>query len=393
MNMSNMSPEYIPVADPGAVIRASEDAVHQAIERVLASGRYVLGEEVAAFEGEWAQYIGAQFCVGVGSGTDALALALRAVGVRPGDEVITVSQTAVATVAAIEQIGAVAVFVDIDPVTRCLDPARVKDVISARTRAVVPVHLYGQPAPMEAILNVARRYRLAVVEDCAQAHGADIEGRKVGTWGDAGAFSFYPTKNLAAIGDGGAVVTNRLDVADTLRALREYGWTERYVSTRPGVNSRLDELQAAILRVQLPRLDDWNHRRRAIAERYGAMIDGPRLIAPARIEGTLHAMHLFVVETDERDELRRFLHRAGIGTAVHYPLPVHQQPAYEGRIRGGESLPETEHLCRRILTLPLGPHLREYQVERVCAALQAWCRSEGDVASCATTAPTSIATT
>jgi len=388
-----MPPELIPVADPRALVSAAAADLHEAIARVLAAGRYVLGEEVAAFEEEWGRYVGVRFCIGVASGTDALALALRGVGVQPGDEVITVSQSAVATAAAIEQIGAVPVFADIDPTTRCLDPNKLAAVISTCTRAIVPVHLYGQPAPMEAILRVARSHRLKVVEDCAQAHGAEIMGRKAGAWGDAAAFSFYPTKNLAAIGDGGAVVTDQLEVADMVRALREYGWRERYVSVRPGVNSRLDELQAAILRVQLTRLDAWNRRRRAIAEHYRAAVTGSRLTAPARIGGTVHAMHLFVVETDEREALRRFLHAEGIGTAIHYPLAIHQQPAYESRIRGGDALPVTERLCRRILTLPGGPQLTDSQVERICAALEAWCRLEGDPVSCATTAPTSIATT
>ena len=389
-----MPPELlIPVADPRALVRAAADELHDAIARVLEAGRYVLGQEVAAFEEEWARYVGVRFCVGVGSGTDALALALRAVNVHPGDEVITVSQSAVATVAAIEQIGAVPVFADIDPTTRCLDPDKLTDVISARTRAILPVHLYGQPAPMESILRVARRHRLKVVEDCAQAHGAEILGRKAGAWGDAAAFSFYPTKNLAAIGDGGAVVSDQDEIAERVRALREYGWKERYVSVTPGVNSRLDELQAAILRVQLTRLDAWNARRRAVAEQYRAAIIGSRLTSPARVDGTVHAMHLFVVETDEREALRRFLHAEGIATAVHYPLAIHQQPAYEHRIRGGDALPVTERLCRRILTLPGGPHLTDVHVERICAALHAWCRSEGDPVSCVTTAPTSIATT
>lgn len=387
-----MPPECIPVADPGALVSAAREDLHTAIERVLDSGRYVLGEEVDRFEEEWARYVGVRFCVGVGNGTDAVALALRAVGVEPGDEVITVSLSAVATVAAIEQIGAVPVFTDVAPETRCLDPDRLEHVISPRTRAIVPVHLYGQPAPMERILAIARRHRLRVVEDCAQAHGAEINGRKVGGWGDAGAFSFYPTKNLAAIGDGGAIVTDHPDVAATARALRQYGWRERYVSARPGVNSRLDEIQAAVLRVQLPKLDDWNRRRNAIAARYGEAIRGHSLIPPSHIHGTVHAMHLFVVESNERERLRTFLQSEGIGTAVHYPMAIHQQPAYAGRVRGAGTLPVTESLCRRILTLPMGPHLRESQVDGVCGTLRAWCRSEGEPASCVTTAPTSIAT-
>lgn len=367
-----MSSDAIPVSDLVAHTRKAGPALRVAIDRVLESGQYILGEEVERFEREWASYVGAAFAVGVASGTDALALALKAAGVLPGDEVITVSHSAVATVAAIEQIGAVPVFVDIEPVSRCLDPSQLPGLISPRTRAIVPVHMYGQPAAMEPIMTIARNAGLAVVEDCAQAHGAAFRGARVGTFGDAGAFSFYPTKNLGALGDGGAVVTSSPGIAESVRALRQYGWRTRYVSAVPGMNSRLDELQAAILRARLPHLEADNERRRTIAARYRATLDGTGLVAPAEIPGTLHAMHLFVVECENRESLRSFLRDRDIGTAIHYPLPIHQQPAYRGRVRGGERLPATERLYRRILTLPMGPQLCDEHVARICAALEAW---------------------
>ncbi|HEU4685410.1 MAG TPA: DegT/DnrJ/EryC1/StrS family aminotransferase [Nitrospira sp.] len=364
------------MADPCAGLVADREALLSAVERVLMKGAYILGEEVAGFEREWASYLGAGHCVGVANGTDAVALSLKAVGVRPGDEVVTVSHTAVATVAAIEQIGAVPVFADIERLTRCLDPKKIHAMVSTRTRAIVAVHIYGQPAPMEEILAVASAHGLQVVEDCAQAHGAEINGRKVGTFGAAAAFSFYPTKNLGAAGDAGAVVTNDAEVAESVRALRQYGWRERYVSETPGGNSRLDELQAAILRLKLPALDARNERRRAIARRYRTALAGTGLTPPPVVPGTLHAMHLFVVESEFPDALAQHLREAGIASARHYPIPVHRQPAYAGRIRSAE-LPVTESLYRRIATIPCHPDLHEEQVEQICRALGTWIDPSG----------------
>lgn len=363
----------IPVADPHAQFLAHEDGIRAAIDRVLNSGRYILGDEVRLFEEEFASFLGARYCIGVASGTDALALALRSVGVESGDEVITVSHTAVATVAAIEQIGAIPVFGDIDPETRCLAPTALDACVTQKTKALVPVHIYGQPAPMHELMATAKQYGLKLVEDCAQAHGASIHGQKVGTFGDAAAFSFYPTKNLGAIGDGGAVVTNTPQVKETCKWLREYGWRERYISSFAGINSRLDEIQAAIIRVKLPRLEKDNSRRREIARRYSAALAGKSgVCVPAEISGTVHAMHLYVLEYPDRETLRKVLSDEGIGTALHYPQPVHLQPAYAGRIRGGDLLPETESLYRRILSLPMYPELSDEQVGRVCAALSLW---------------------
>ena len=364
--------DWIPIADPGAEVRALRSSIQEAIDTVLSGGTYILGEETAAFEREWAAYLGVRHCMGVASGTDAIALALRAVGVQLGDEVVTVSHTAVATVAAIETLGAVPVFVDIDPVTRCINPDLIPRVLSSRTKAILPVHLYGQPAPMEPILAIADSHGLAVVEDCAQAHGASIAGRKVGTFGHAAAFSFYPTKNLGALGDAGAVVTDDESLAERVREMRQYGWRERYISHVRGGNSRLDELQAAILRVKLPHLDRRNEHRRTIATRYRQAIHCTELTAPAVIAGTTHAMHLFVLECDARSALEESFLRGGVRTARHYPMPVHRQPAYAGRIRGGDCLPVTERLADHILTLPCFPEQREDQIERVCELLRAW---------------------
>jgi len=366
------SSRFIPVANPAAQFKSHEKEIRSAIERCLESGRYILGPEVERFEQEFAALIGTEFCTGVANGTDALALALRAAGVGAGDEVITVSHSAVATVAAIEQAGAVPVFADIDPTTRCLNPAVIEPLISPHTKAVVVVHVYGQPAAIQEIVNIAHRHRLKVVEDCAQALGAEVRGRKVGAWGDVATFSFYPTKNVGALGDGGAVVTNSIEIAERVQLLREYGWKERYVSSVPGFNSRLDEFQAAILRAKLPFLERENTRRRQIAASYRNAISGTEIRAPQEIRGTVHAMHLFVLESDRRNDLSEYLHSARIGTALHYPQPIHTQPAYTGRIRGSDRLPNTEALYQRILTLPMFPELTDTEVDWICHALCAW---------------------
>ena len=367
-----MQREPIPLADPGAQMRLCGESVRSAFDRVLTSGRYILGKEVQAFEHEWAAYLRVPHCIGVGNGTDALALALLAVGVKSGEEVITVSHTAVATVAAIEQIGAVPVFADIDPRSRCMNPEYLPGLISKRTRAIVPVHMYGQPASMGKIMAVAKQHGLKVIEDCAQAHGAMIDGRYVGTFGDAAAFSFYPTKNLGALGDAGAIVTNNSTLADSVRMLREYGWQERYVSLTPGRNSRLDELQAAILRAKLPDLDRNNIRRRHIAAAYTRALRNTTLVAPAQIEGTDHAMHLYVLECSDRPTFESFLSDAGITTGRHYPFAVHQQPAYAGKIRGSQALPITDALYRRLVSLPCFPELRDEDVVHIAETLIRW---------------------
>jgi dTDP-4-amino-4,6-dideoxygalactose transaminase len=359
----------IPQADPHAQYLSHQAEIDQALARVLAGGRYILGDETRAFEAEFAAYLGVAHAVGVGSGTEALHLALRAVGIGPGDEVITVAHTAVATVAAIELCGATPVLVDIEPDYYTLDPAGLAAALSPRTRAVVPVHLYGQPAALDEILTFARRHGLRVIEDCAQAHGACYQGRRVGAWGDLACFSFYPTKNLGALGDGGLVATQDPALAERVRLLREYGWAERYVSRLPGWNSRLDELQAAVLRVKLRTLDAANAARAALAAQYDAGLAASGLGLPARRPGANHVYHLYVVRTPHRDRLQAHLKAHGVGSLVHYPVAIHQQPAYQGRLPGGASLPVTEQAAREVLSLPMYPELSPAAVETVIAAV------------------------
>jgi dTDP-4-amino-4,6-dideoxygalactose transaminase len=321
--------------------------------------------------------------VGVGSGTEAVHLALRACGVGPGDAVLTVSHTAVATVAAIELAGAAAVLVDIDPATYTMSPASLEEALgrlrpgAGRPRAVIPVHLYGQPADMPAIMDIARRHGLLVIEDCAQAHGAALAGRLAGTWGDAAAFSFYPTKNLGALGDGGAVAAATPELAGRLRMLREYGWRERYVSELPGgMNARLDEVQAAILRVKLRHLDADNRRRREHAARYDALLADSGLTLPSPRQSATHVYHQYVVAAPRRDELREHLRAGGVGTLIHYPVPVHLQPAYAGRVAVPVPLRHTEQACRHILSLPMYPELSEGQGRAVAELILARGRGE-----------------
>jgi dTDP-4-amino-4,6-dideoxygalactose transaminase len=359
----------IPLVDLHCQLAAIRPEIEAAVTRVLERGWFILGEEVVAFEQEFATYCGVRYAIGVGSGTEALHLALRAVGVGPGDEVITVANAGVPGVVAIEAAGGRPVFVDVYPATMNLDPARLSAAISPRSRAILPVHLYGRPADMDPIMEIARRHDLAVVEDCAQAHGASYRGRKVGSLGHVACFSFYPTKNLGAYGDGGAVVTDDPALADRLRLLRQYGWREQYRSEVRGVNSRLDELQAAILRVKLRHLDAWNARRRALAARYRELLAGSDLVLPAELPDGVHVYHLFIVQTPQRDELRDHLRRAGIGTGIHYPIPAHLQAAY--RDLGGQpgQLPVTERLAREVLSLPLFPELTDAEVEQVVEAI------------------------
>jgi len=358
------SPEFIPQADPRRSYIAHRGEIDRAIALVLGNGRYVLGEEVAAFEEEFAAWLGARFAVGVASGTDAVRLALAACGIGAGDEVITVSHTAIATVAAIELLGATPVLVDVDEQTLTIDPARIEEAIGPRSRAIVTVHLYGHPAAMDGILAVAVRHGLTVVEDCAQAHGSKWHGRRVGTIGAAAAFSFYPTKNLGALGDGGMVVTNDPDVAARVRRLREYGWNEQRSSVEPGMNSRLDEIQAAVLRVKLGHLDRENDLRRGIAARYAEGLASAALELPSEASQARHVYHLYVVRTSRRDALAGHLRSRGIGTAIHYPLPVHLQPAYGSRLRTGP-LPVTERAGREVLSLPMFAELTSPEVEAV----------------------------
>jgi dTDP-4-amino-4,6-dideoxygalactose transaminase len=371
-------PVIVPQADPGASYRAQKAAIDAAVARALDSGWYILGKEGAAFEAEFAAWQGARRAVGVANGTDALALILRGLGIGPGAAVATVSHTAVATVAAIEMVGAVPVLIDIEPRTYTMDPAELAAVLAnpppglPPIRAVIPVHLYGQPAAVAEIIRTAGAHGAAVIEDCSQSHGALIGLRKCGTLGAAAAFSLYPTKNLGALGDGGVLSTDDEALAERICALRQYGWRERYISDMAGVNSRLDEVQAAALRVKLTALDAANARRQAIAAAYDAALAGGPLEPPARRPGTSHVFHQYVLRCRDRGAIQAFLRGRGIATNIHYPVPVHLQPAYRGRVAlGPAQCGETARAAGEVLSLPMFPELTDAQVEHVAAALRA----------------------
>jgi dTDP-4-amino-4,6-dideoxygalactose transaminase len=344
-----------------------KDEIDAAVARVMDSGRYILGEEVRAFEDEFSSYLGVRFGIGVGSGTEALHLALRVCGITSTDEIITVSHTAVATVAAIGLCGAKPVLIDIDASTFLIDPERIERAITPRTKAIIPVHLYGYVADMEAIRFIADRHGLRVIEDCAQSHGALLKGRQSGSWGDLSAFSFYPTKNLGALGDGGMVLTDDPELAERVRWIRQYGWRHRYVSEIPGFNSRLDELQAAILRVKLKYLDQRNEARRQKAQLYAARLKAMGIRCPVEEDPKRHVYHLYVIQARDRDALQTFLKEKGIETLIHYPVPVHLQRAYQYLGYQQGDLPATERCSKEILSLPLYPEMPESDVEEVAA--------------------------
>lgn len=369
---------------PAARYRAYRGEFDAAIAHVLRNGQFILGEQVLAFEREFARHLRAKHCVTVASGTDALELILRASGIGAGHAVLTVSHTAVATVAAIERAGAIPVLVDIDPATFTMDPGSLEQTIDEFTRrrrgpalrAVIPVHLYGHPADMPRINSIAKARGLLVFEDGAQSHDASLRQKRAGTWGDAAAFSFYPTKNLGGFGDGGAVVTNNGRLAEKIRRLREYGWKQRFVSSLPGLNSRLDELQAALLRVGLKHLPAENNHRREIAHRYDEGLASAAVVRPKAAPHAVHVFHQYVVRTERRHSLQTSLAARQIITQVHYPVPIHRQPAYVGRLyfsRAG--LPQTEAAAREVLSLPMSPFLKVGEVEDVCSAVCSWRRT------------------
>jgi dTDP-4-amino-4,6-dideoxygalactose transaminase len=358
----------VPFLDLRPVHDALAEDIDAAIKRVIASSQLILGPEVEAFEHEFAQFCGARHCVGVGNGMQAIEFALRALGVGRGDEVVTVSHTAFPTAAAITATGAAPVFVDVDPESFCMSPDALAGAIGPRTKAIVPVHLYGRCADMDRIEAMAADAGVPVVEDAAQAHGASDRGRRAGTLGRAAAFSFYPTKNLGALGDAGAVVTDDDELALRVRRLRNYGERSKYVNAEPGFNSRLDELQAAILRVKLPHLERWTAERRAIAAAYDALLADAPVTRPQPDDG--HVYHLYVVRGAERDVLRERLSALGVGTSVHYPTPVHMQAAYAGGgARSAGTLAVTERFAGEVLSLPLFPGLGEERVATVADAL------------------------
>ncbi|MFN9451099.1 MAG: DegT/DnrJ/EryC1/StrS family aminotransferase [Rubrivivax sp.] len=361
--------EPVPFLDLRTINVSQADALKAAFARVIDSGWYVLGREVTQFEAAWARYCGAGHAVGVANGLDAMVLVLRAWGVGPGDEVIVPSNTYIATWLAVSHVGAVPVPVEPDPATFNIDPARVEAAITPRTKVLLPVHLYGQPADMDALLPLARRHGLKVLEDGAQAHGARLRGQVLGAHGDAVAWSFYPGKNLGALGDGGAVTTNDTALAEKLRVLRNYGSQRKYHNEVIGWNSRLDELQAALLAVKLPRLDADNDHRRRIAARYLDGLRGLPLGLPQVPAWASPAWHLFVVRHPARDELARRLSAAGVQTLIHYPVAPHRQPAYAALGLGEGALSISEQLHAEVLSLPIGPTQTDAQTERVIEVL------------------------
>lgn len=359
----------IPFVDLKSEYALISEEVAPAIQRVLESGWFIFGEELEGFEKEFSQYIGTKYGVGVNSGSDALFLALKALGIGEGDEVITVSHTFISTVDAIGRNGAKPVFVDIDPDTYCIDVTKIEQAITDKTKAILPVHLYGYPVNMDPIMEIAQKHKLCVIEDSCQAHGAEYKGKKTGSIGTVGCFSFYPAKNLGAYGDGGMAATNDERLAEKLRMLRNYGQPTKYCHDFIGVNSRLDEIQAAILRVKLKYLDEWNERRRKIARLYNKFFEDSDVVTPIEKEYSNHVYHLYVIRHKDRDELQQYLLKNKIQTQVHYPIPVHKQKAYSDS--GGDAqLPVTEKICSEILSLPIYPSLKDKELEYIADTIK-----------------------
>jgi dTDP-4-amino-4,6-dideoxygalactose transaminase len=363
-------PTTIPLVDLKAQYQALKPEIDAAIARVIENTSFILGPEVRAFEEAFAAYCQARHAVGVSSGTAAIELVLRGLGIGPGDEVITTPFTFIATAEAISQAGATPVFADVDALTYNLDPAAVEAAITPRTKAILPVHLYGQPAAMDRFSQIAQRHGLALIEDAAQAHGASLNGRRAGSLGHAACFSFYPGKNLGCYGDGGAVVTGDAGLAATVRKLRDHGRSSKYVHDELGFGHRLDALQAAILAAKLPYLDAANQARRRLAKRYGEILADTDLVLPAELPGVDAVYHLYVVRTPRRDEIVTALRSQGIEAGVHYPLPLHLQPAYQflGYQRG--RFPVAEAAAEQVLSLPLFPEMSEEQQDRVVAVVK-----------------------
>ena len=361
----------IPLVDLAAQYRLLKSDIDATIEAVLRDGKYVLGPPVESFERDFAEYCGTSHAVGTNSGTSALHVALLAAGVRPGDEVITVPFTFIATVAAIEYASARPVLVDIEPDYYTMDPSALERAITPRTRAIVPVHLFGQPAAMADIVAIARRHRLVVIEDACQAHGAEHDGRRVGSLGDIGCFSFYPTKNLGAFGEGGAAVTNNSAYADSMRLLRSWGERRRYEHSMKGFNYRMDGIQGAILGVKLKHLDRWIDARRSHAAVYGRLLADTAISTPRERAGVRHVYQQYSVRVSQRDTWRTHLGEIGIQTAIHYPIPVHLQPAYHDLGYGAGDFPISEAVAQEILSIPIFPEMTPTQIETVAGALRA----------------------
>jgi dTDP-4-amino-4,6-dideoxygalactose transaminase len=359
----------IPLVDLKAEYQEIREEITRAFERVATSGWFILGSELERFESQFSEYVGAKYAIGMNSGSDALLLALQAVGVGRGDEVLTVSHTFVSTVDAISRNGAKPVLIDIDPDTYCIDVAKIEERVTPRTRAILPVHLYGHPADMDTIMDIAGKHHLYVIEDACQAHGAEYRGRKAGSIGHLGCFSFYPIKNLGAYGDGGMVVTSDAALAARLKMARNYGQSQKYHHDFIGVNSRLDEFQAAVLSVKLQHLDEWNARRRRVAEEYDRLLSSPVISKPVETSYARHVYHLYVVRLPDRDNVQRQLLADGIQSQIHYPIPVHKQRAYSD-LAGVGRLPMTELICGQILSLPMHPFLGEDDIAAVVESVQ-----------------------
>lgn len=363
----------IPLVDLQAQYRTIGPEVEEAVLRVLRSGHYVLGPEVSAFEREFASYCQTRHAVGASNGTSALHLALAACGIGPGDEVITVPFTFVATVAAIGYTGARAVFVDIDPSTFTIDVSQIERAITPRTRALLPVHLYGHTADLDPILDIAKRHSLRIIEDAAQAHGAEYKGRRAGSIGDFGCFSFYPGKNLGSAGEAGAVVTNNDDDARVVRMLRDWGQEKKYHHTLKGFNYRLEEIQAAVLRVKLRHLEDWTNARRRHAAAYSKRLDSALVAPPLAAEWTRHVYHVYAVRSPRRDSLQRELERRNIRTGIHYPIPVHLQPAFADLGYKQGDFPHAERAAAEVLSLPMYAEMTDAAIDQVASSIQEAC--------------------
>jgi dTDP-4-amino-4,6-dideoxygalactose transaminase len=369
----------IPFVDLQGQYRALKSEIDAAVLQVLDNAQFILGPAVTAFEKDFAAYCHTADAVGVNSGTSALHLALLAAGVGPGDEVITVPYTFVATVAAIEYAGATPVFVDVEPRYWTMDPAQVERAITPKTRAIVPVHLYGQPADMDPILEIARRHKLKVIEDACQSHGSEYKGRRCGSMGDLGCFSFYPGKNLGAYGEGGAVVTNDPALARQIRLLRSWGEEVRYEHKYRAFNYRMDGVQGAVLGVKLRHLEAWTEARRQHAAEYARQLAGTEAIPPAERPGTRHVYHVYVVQLPQRDRYRARLNDAGVQTGVHYPIPVHLQPAYRDLGYHAGAFPVAEQVASEVLSLPMFPELTDSQIATVASLLRASVATGADV--------------
>lgn len=372
--MTEQGFDKVPFLDLAAGYAELAAELEPAVLEATRSGMYIGGPQVEAFESEFASYVGAPHCIGVGNGLDALMLALMAVGVGSGDEVIVPSHTFIATWLAVSRLGAIPVPVEPDPATMNLSTAGLEAAMTPRTKAIMPVHLYGQSADLEPIRSLAARRGVFVIEDAAQAHGAEYRGRRIGAHGHAIAWSFYPGKNLGAYGDAGAVTTSHADIADRIRMLRNYGSRRKYVHEMQGINSRLDPVQAAMLRIRLRHLDQWNARRQSIAARYLHELEGARVMLPVVADWATHVWHLFVVRVRSRDTVQQGLAGRGIETLIHYPTPPHRQGGYASTAVGLSSLPIAEGLAESVLSLPIGPHLRDDQVDRVIEAVHACCK-------------------